>query len=385
MSYLFSIAGFTGAQSESPSINTDFKSEFVAVKTTEFYITLHKSNLTGPARLKLISGSIYPELTAVSLSSGQLISNDNYYSVTWTDLPSDSTIKMKFQISFPETDELGHQIKFIFSYNDGGTSVEKTLNTFDFRLLPAYFIKGERKINQIGENKFKVIIELEKPLVGGFARLYEKLPEGTKAVSIDCEGGAFRSENGMLKISWDDFLDNKKSVLITYYIEQINTFPEISGTLSAEFLSGKYDNFSILTTEKNILKTEIAATETKVEMNEIAVIHDVIICKDTAVVVLKKEEPVEISLNSPDTIFRVQFAASQPGVSSSYFANKYKITETIYVEQIDGYSKFSLGKFSNFDEALKKRNELGNSAFKNPFIIAIVNGKRVPFDQNKRK
>jgi len=378
-----------GAQTSEPRLTTDFKDRYVQLFPCEFSVELKKSSIKGPARLKMISETVLPEITAVSLSSGQLISNEKYHSVTWTDLPGDSVIKLKFRITFPEMLTTEHRFDFIFSYNEGGTSVEKKLNSIQLNLLPPYSVNAKRKINQTGNNQYKILIEIEKPAAGGFARLFEKLPENASATDVESQGGAYKCEKGMVKFSWDDFLPENTSVTLSYVIRNTKEFPEITGSFSAEFLSGKYDNISIPTTEKNVLKTEIAITENKEIINtkEEVKTEPQILPEVTGIdnPVITKEDNKITYTGLSDTIFRIQFAASQPGVPESYFSKKYNISEKIYVEDIGGYRKFSIGEYSDFEEAVRKRNEWNKTTFKNPFIIAIVNGKRVPFDQNKKK
>lgn len=368
-------------------LNTDLNSEFVALFPYEFKVELKKSNLKGPAGLNIISETILPEISAVSLPGGNLISNEKYNSVTWTDLPEDSVIKMAFRISFPEKPESNHQLAFIFYYNDNGTLAEKQLRTKMVKILPPHSVKGNRKINQTGADRYVVFIEIEKPAAGGFARLFEKLPENSMASEVESSGGAFKCEKGMIRFSWDDFLPENKTVSLSYVIVNQKEFPEITGTFSAEFLSGKYDNVSIPTIEKNVLKAEAEITQNK----EIIIERDTVKSEPVIIKeVVKTEVPVIInnnvntaaSVNTSDTIYRVQFAASQPGVSESYFARKYNISEKIYVEQTGGYNKFSVGEFTDFNKAMMKRKEMNNSSFKNPFVIALVSGKRVPFNQN---
>lgn len=359
---------------QAQSLKTNLPAEFIALQPYDIQLLLNKGNCTGTASLKIISGNANPVIYPSRIPNGILTAEGNIQIITWQEIPTDSIIASEVRITFPESAAGNYDLKLILEYNDNGTSAEKILFSQPVKIHPPSKATAGRIITQISENQYVISLEINKPLLGGFAKIYEKLPASLKAVSTECRNCVWKSEPGMLKISWDDFLPEDSLVTVKYKLHSTSGFPELTGTLSAEFLLGNNDNTAIVTTEKNILKTEevIAAVKNENPPEK----------KENPIVVTASVNP-EIRpdpvISSSDTVFRVQFAAGHPGVSKEYFAKKYHITEPIYVEYIDGYAKFSVGQFADLDEALKKRNQMNQSAFKNPFVIALVDGKRIKY------
>ncbi|MBX7095618.1 MAG: hypothetical protein K1X56_12935 [Flavobacteriales bacterium] len=79
--------------------------------------------------------------------------------------------------------------------------------------------------------------------------------------------------------------------------------------------------------------------------------------------------------------FRVQVAASHFRVTQEYFKDRYKFDEQLYVDLVDGWTKYTIGDFSNFEDANAKRKTLSVYPFKGPFIVAFNDGQRIPIYQ----
>ena len=83
--YLFTLAvvlffnGNVRSQTNEPVLSSDLSVENHALYPEEFTVKMNKSALSGPARLKIISETILPEISVVTLPSGELIFNNKYH------------------------------------------------------------------------------------------------------------------------------------------------------------------------------------------------------------------------------------------------------------------------------------------------------------------
>ena len=108
---------------------------------------------------------------------------------------------------------------------------------------------------------------------------------------------------------------------------------------------------------------------------------------DTAVAELtNKEENSRPSDNqSTDNnipVFRVQFMISKTRVNTS--EAKYRDIKDIDFYHHQGMYKYTSGNEKSFDEAMKIRSFLVNKGYKDAFVVAFLNGKRIDTNEARR-
>ncbi len=92
----------------------------------------------------------------------------------------------------------------------------------------------------------------------------------------------------------------------------------------------------------------------------------------------KTGTPIRDASTIPGLFFRVQVAASHFLVTQEYFTDRYKFDEQLYVDNVDGWVKYTVGDFKTVEEALAKKATLVSFPFKGPFLVAFNDGKRIP-------
>lgn len=92
----------------------------------------------------------------------------------------------------------------------------------------------------------------------------------------------------------------------------------------------------------------------------------------------KPGTPIKDASTIKGLFFRVQVAASHFLVTQEYFTDRYKFDEQLYVDNVDGWVKYTIGEYLTFEEANEKRKTLTVYPFKGPFIVAFNDGQRIP-------
>ena len=86
------------------------------------------------------------------------------------------------------------------------------------------------------------------------------------------------------------------------------------------------------------------------------------------------EKVVEVQAPQSDVFYRVQLAAGKRNVKVTYFKNKYKFRNEIFLENHEGWYKYIIGYFTSYDEAAKVKNSCGTS---DAWVITEKDGMRI--------
>lgn len=126
-------------------------------------------------------------------------------------------------------------------------------------------------------------------------------------------------------------------------------------------------------------KTEpVVKTENK--MPEIIMVNtpiDKIEVKDQPVYSVKKPIPVDVKLPE-GLIFKVQIGAFKNPIPQ----NTFKGISPIAAETTPyGYTRYTAGVFTSPDKALNARDQIRGMGYKDAFVVAFYNGKRISYEQ----
>jgi hypothetical protein len=69
--------------------------------------------------------------------------------------------------------------------------------------------------------------------------------------------------------------------------------------------------------------------------------------------------------------------ALQHPVNVAYFVRHFSIKEKIYTEMLEGYTKYTLGKFSDYKSVHDHREAIKGMGVVGPFVVAYNGGKRI--------
>jgi len=293
-------------------------------------------------------------------------------------------------------------------------------------------------------SSFTVEIKITKGNVTGLGRLHQYLPKGMTATQLESQGADFSFDNRNMKLIWLNLpqtpIINIKYRITTD--ASLNSSKTLDGTFSY-VENGRTKKFSLAPKEirldpqapeeeaiSDVKQSEqtpvlgeppIAPSETKtaaippspdepktVEQptkekiiaektikipkqnpeEEQAPIASVIGNKKALADVTAKNLPDAPALNSETSalaagiIFRIQIAAMNEKHyrRDGYFQGKFKIEQPVFKEEHDGLKKYTIGNFSSYNEARKKRDEILSNA-EGAFVVAYKDGVRVPVSE----
>lgn len=219
----------------------------------------------------------------------------------------------------------------------------------------------------IHSDKIIVTILIQKPNSSGFARIYEKLPQGSEVSKIKCGNAVYKNEKSMLKIAWDE-IPEVPWIEISYELK-LNTAVSdttlaISGTFSAEFLPAENDQITIVAGTKEYLKKEPE-----------------LIVKTENIIAEKKENPVATNhpVSTQEGIYIcIQVAAVGKNIPSDYLKKQFGFEGEFESHFEENIYRITVGKFLSKAEAEAVLNDYKAKYFKKCFLSAYKNGHKIP-------
>jgi hypothetical protein len=249
---------------------------------------------------------------------------------------------------------------------------------------------------------FVVSLVINKDDLTSFGKVEDTLPAGFNAVLVKADGADFKFENGVVKFSW--FVMPAKHALNVQYRVMVD--PNVSGnqTISGHFSyveneAGKLMSIApstvrikqpVVTKEEPIVTKEepIVTKEEPIVTKEEPIVtkEEPVVTKEEPIVT--KEEPVvtkeEPPVNNPvaksgaaGVTYSVQIAAFSRMIPVSYFAETFKLSALVNLEQHNGLNKYTTGSFSSYQSARDNRNQVRTTGISDAFVIAYNNGKRI--------
>jgi hypothetical protein len=374
--------------------------------SAEITITLNKSNITGPAKVKLDFGQA-SGLTAeqIQTSGASFSFADEAASFTWISIEPTSTITLKYLVKaasnatglqtisgkfqFMDEDERktipipsiiievknnGNAIATESTVSSVPTSTTPTSNT------PIGDISCSRTIEKSGK-EFIVTLNLSKGNNKGFARIKENIPSGFTAKESQNAGAVFKFVDNSVKFLWTQIPTDKSSLVLKYkLIPPAGASGEyaINGEFSGEFLV-----VNDVPTGVEIPMTKFTVSGSSTE--QLANNSD----KSSNNSTNNSNNASNNSTNSSNSgssaekedmngiKFKVQVVAGHSTLSPNSIKRKYNYDGNITIENHEGWVKYCTGLYTAYKDAKSKRNELSGSDFPGPFVVAYNNGNRI--------
>lgn len=205
---------------------------------------------------------------------------------------------------------------------------------------------------------FAATININKGNLDGAATLRQVFPQGIDIQPLSLAGGEYNFMNQVFTVNWMNMPGEQSNLKIAYRVKTADmdggTYP-ISGIFTYT-----QDNKSKLTPFKNSLKV-IAPEKTKEQIAQ------------------EKEDAGEYEAMKRGVVFRVQIRAKyQKKMSIQAIADRFHISEKIYEDYHNGYYIYTVGNFSTYEQARRKRDNLIHEhGVKDAFVTAFKNGTRV--------
>jgi hypothetical protein len=346
-----------------PAIEHNIPGVVKAGVPENFSIKIYRNQITGPFRVRIGFDNDKASVICENTWGGEIIKREYTYSVSWATVPQEEIIQLDYTL-FAATEAKGIiRAEITLTWFEKNEIKEKRFPVVIIQIVqPESALnnnyKCERKIIKKNKDEIEVTIKMNKPSTGGYARVFEKLPENCTVKKVIATGVSAKSDGNMLKLSWDDFYPEKTEVEFSYIFTcSLISIPEISGSFVADAIPTD-QSIPIQTT---VVKDEtISFSETNNNVNT------------------KSDNLTHHSQNNTENIyFSVQVVASHFRVNQSYFEKYYNFSEEITIEEHEGWIKYTVGKFNSYQQAREKRSTLLSFPFKGPFVTAYKNNKRV--------
>jgi len=355
--------------------------------------TIHKGNIAGSGRLQQFLPDGFTA-DANDSHSGEFIFDEQVAKFIWVDMPAESDFTVSYFVKVDE--KLGGKqvINGLFSCVREDKAAKqffapveimvgsKTETTATVESNPSverhlYSVKPEN-----GEYRVELIIHRNQN--ESSAKFVDQIPEGFTASVIDAHSGAFNFENQEASFSWTN-LPSDSVFTISYIVRAIRSAgaPVIQGMLLYGDSAGEE-------TSVNNLNEAIPPSNDLPEKNADLIVDEMISGENE-----KPSNVIKQPVNPPvtktpvfdnGTYFKVQICATNKSSTkqSEWFRNKYSITDDVDLTMHEGWKKYLVGNFDNY-QAAKSYRKSTQTHIPDAFVVAYVDGQRTTLQHAIRK
>lgn len=375
--------------SEDVTIKQDFPSGIPSLGECEVKVTIEKGKVSGFAKYEqsLPQGV---EIEAVDLAGASYTQTPGSGKFIWMSLPADEsfTFTFKVKVTDPYLDKIDMGGKFTYLDKNkkmiydvtpraivvGGAPVIKKEEKEDTNP----FATGSRSITSLGNDQYKMTVSINKSNVNGFAKIQDYIPSGASASEDATAGATFTVVDKKVKFVWME-LPNGDDFDISYTLDLSNASNKDPKSVFGEFSFLQDNQSQKVEIGKGKISEEIAMVEEEVIPEPV---------KETPKKV-KKTTPKKNATYTPTTVtstpsvqnginYRVQILAGHKNVGASYFNEMHQYTGQFYVENHEGWIKYTTGSHGRYGEARNAReNFTSNYNFPGPFVVAYNDGNRI--------
>ncbi|MBN8703953.1 MAG: hypothetical protein J0M08_12875 [Bacteroidetes bacterium] len=241
----------------------------------------------------------------------------------------------------------------------------------------------ERKMPSEAEREFTVEVIIDKKTISGFAKLQENIPDGLVASAIESAGANFSFADGQAKFVWLN-LPATETVRVVYKItvgpnlvaqkniDGVFSYLENDETKKA-FIKASPVYVNNMSSGTDAIAETPTTTNTTPATNNAAADNTATTAQETTPTASNATVPA-----SPNGVnYKVQICAIHRNVATSYFQQTYSISETINIENHQGWVKYTVGGFNEYKSARDHREKIRNKGVVGPFVTAYNQGKRV--------
>lgn len=264
---------------------------------------------------------------------------------------------------------------------------------------------------------YKVEITIRKDAIKGFAKYSDVIPDGLVPSKGEMSGGgSFKYADKKATVIWAT-LPKDETITATYWLKVTGNFtenPTISGAFS--YLENETtrkvnapdavvpiikDAIVTTDTQKNtdtsttgttgtntVAVTNTVTTNTTTPTNTTTVTTNTTVATTTTSTVAETNTTTATgnsgqnnvsgsTVGSGAVVFHVQIGAYKKAPETSYFKDKFSITEAINTDMHEGLTKFLIGKYSEYKETRDYRETVKNKGIQDAFVCAYNSGKRI--------
>lgn len=326
-------------------------------QTKTIILTIDKGDATGAARL-VLGFSKAEGISAKILNAGGGVPDKEEGNLIfrWESLPPEPILKVSFEvtgISFGKNIIDGE-----FSYMDG---TRKTIHLpeKEVHVYPEKTPKLEchREIYKAAEGAYGVTLEINPGDLSGFGGVKENIPDGFVAKILESSDAIEKLEQdkGQMIFTWLELPSDGEKIVIKYALKKINPdafIYDIHGFFWAEYMivDNKSVEYYIPTTSKHGFEQKLPEIKDSVPKNP----------------------------TISDVNYKVQIMAAHKVVGKKYFQRVHKFNEDFSVEEHEGWQKYIIENYPEYQFARDRREELRKSTnLPKPFVTAYNKNKRI--------
>lgn len=407
--------------SESVSVNQTAPES--ASPNSEFKVTvnINKDGITGFAKyqVKVPNGFVIEELESAEAT---FTFNKQEAKFIWLALPEQEVFTIAYKVIVSENAPENLRLNGSFSFLENNERQNVDANILNIAIKeggnlteeiappdPVVFVS--REIKELGNHKYLVNLNITKKGIEGFAKIEEKLPEGAMAKDVvNKNKGVFTFLSNRAKYVWVS-LPDEENFSVSYEIDLSSASDKTLLVNSGEFSylhnneTAKINVLGPNTVESQEEQPALAENTPSESAPNEEIIEEVV---KEAEPMAKKETPKKEKAKEPKAekapktiankqdvladnntrkaipspqngiVYRVQISAGKRNVEKTYMSRVHNFDGEFFVENHEGWVKYTTGGFNQYKEARDMRNELTASYdFPGPFVAAYNGGERI--------
>jgi len=240
-----------------------------------------------------------------------------------------------------------------------------------------------RTVNKISDNEYLVSLKVVNAQLEGFAKIMEYVSPGCQITEEDSDGAITTMENGGIKYVWFEAPELAEFEVI-YRLRTMSSVgsPELNGTLS--YISGNEPQEMAVIDSGEGIESDTAVDETATDSTTDDAASDT--AQDTSSddsstdTAAEADDREATSIPDPETgiTYKVQILAGHNTVGRQYFKKRHQFSESINIENHEGWVKYTTGSHDVYKTARDDRERInGRYELPGPFVTAYNEGVRI--------
>lgn len=430
--------GITTFLSLEITIQQNFPERIPAEGECEVELTINKSSVSGFAKFQ----HTFPEgveVKSVEAAGATFTYAQQKMKFIWMALPEEETFTVKYHLNITDPSITEVELGGTFSYLEDNKrmvydvppeklAVGEDPQTVEEQVNP--YAQVERQVSDLGNQQFRIDIHVKKENVSGFAKIQDFLPAGAVASNMAEMGSVFSVVDNKVKFVWMN-LPEESAFTVSYQLDLAASTVKNPNEIKGEFAfihKGQTEKVAIVpegsTTEPEPAgEAPVASTEAEDPTPETTPSTE----PEPSLAVVTDPEPVQPEPETPPTSkdpettkpepkpepeakpkpapvqpkptpkpepkpapitsvpdpktgvnYRVQLLAGHNNVNASYFERQHAYQDIFFIENHEGWFKYTTGNFNEYRKARDGRERVkGAYNFPGPFVVAYNNGERI--------
>ncbi len=363
---------------------------------SEFTVTLtvHKGSQSGFARLQQFLPKGF-KAEALETKKAQFINDEESAKFIWISLPADEVFTVSYKVKVDEN-TIGKQVVNGLFYYIKDEKTQKIamdpieINVSNSAVAAEVKPNVERKLISVNPDKgeYRVELTIHPNQETSSAQFIDEIPSNFNASAIETHGSEFTFEGQKAVFTWTTF-PTESSFTISYLVHSssVKTAPQINGML----VYGAEENKTEADRSKEVLADEttpdsiidaLISNENERQLMAAKALEES--NKATNNASASSEKTIDLNIPAPQSgiFYKVQICATRksPSRNGKFFEQKYKVQDEVELTNHEGWKKYIIGSFTNYEEA-KAFGQKTRTLVKDAFIVAYDNGERIPVRQ----